>query len=40
MKNDKLVLFISRETENFFKQNDISVNQLHKLKKGKKEIAE
>lgn len=40
MKNDKFILFISRECEQFFKDNDIQVSQLHKLKKGKKEIAE
>lgn len=40
MKNDKFILFINRACDKFFKENDIQVSQLHKLKKGKKEIAE
>ena len=34
------MLYLSRSVEKFLKENDVQPSQLHKLKKGKKELVE
>lgn len=40
MKNERFMIFLSWNVDKFLKENDVQISQIHKLKKGKKELVE